>query len=130
MFLFKVEHISSCTTPHRELAPPLEEEEEQCSESQSGCAPLQQIEHNISALLRGDIAVVRVGDSSQSRRSLNYRPGVHKSESAKEMLLSQNAFGPLPPSPPSSSPEINVSKIFIYIYYTTIFNFFLNFLKI
>lgn len=34
--------------------------------------------------------------------------GVHKSESAKEMLLSQQVtpFGPLPPSPPSTSPEI------------------------
>ena len=39
------------------------------------------------------------------RRPLGFRPGVHKSESAKEMLLSQTNFGPLPPSPPSSSPE-------------------------
>lgn len=36
---------------------------------------------------------------------IGFRAGVHKSESAKEMLLSQNMFGPLPPSPsPTSSP--------------------------
>lgn len=46
-----------------------------------------------------------------SRRPLGFRPGVHKSESAKEMLLSQQLvmgtnFGPLPPSPTDdSSPE-------------------------
>lgn len=34
-----------------------------------------------------------------SRRPLGFRAGVHKSESAKEMLLSQPVFGPLPPSP-------------------------------
>ncbi|XP_055902048.1 uncharacterized protein LOC129938471 isoform X2 [Eupeodes corollae] len=99
-------HASTATTPRRELAPPLEEDEEQYSESQSGCAPLRQIENNISALLRGDISVARVGDITQQRRSLGFRPGVHKSESAKEMLLSQNAFGPLPPTPTSSSPEL------------------------
>lgn len=99
-------HASNSTTPRRELAPPLEEDEEQYSESQSGCAPLRQIENNISALLRGDISVARVGDITQQRRSLGFRPGVHKSESAKEMLLSQNAFGPLPPTPISSSPEL------------------------
>ncbi|XP_055848426.1 uncharacterized protein LOC129913663 isoform X2 [Episyrphus balteatus] len=99
-------HASNATTPRRELAPPLEEDEEQYSESQSGCAPLRQIENNISALLRGDISVARVGDITQQRRSLGFRPGVHKSESAKEMLLSQNAFGPLPPTPTSSSPEL------------------------
>lgn len=47
-------------TPRRELAPPIEEDEEQDSESQRE-APLRQIENNISALLRGDIAVARVG---------------------------------------------------------------------
>ena len=48
------------STPRRELAPPIEEDEEQDSESQRG-APLRQIENNISALLRGDIIVARVG---------------------------------------------------------------------
>ncbi|XP_037909499.1 uncharacterized protein LOC119650644 isoform X3 [Hermetia illucens] len=96
------------TTPRRELAPPIEEDEEQDSESQRG-APLREIENNISALLRGDISVARVGDISHHRRPLAFRPGVHKSESAKEMLLSQAAvFGPLPPSPPSSSPEVEI----------------------
>lgn len=47
------------STPRRELAPPIEEDEEQDSESQRG-APLRQIENNISALLRGDIPVTRV----------------------------------------------------------------------
>lgn len=42
--------------------------------------------------------------SSRSNRPIGFRPGVHKSESAKEMLLSQNYFGPLPDSP-HSSPE-------------------------
>lgn len=93
------------STPRRELAPPIEEDEEQDSESQRG-APLRQIENNISALLRGDISIARVGDIAHARRPLGFRPGVHKSESAKEMLLSQmNAFGPLPPSPQTSSPE-------------------------
>lgn len=42
-----------------------------------------------------------------AKRVLEFRPGVHKSESAKEMLLSQNVgFGPLPPSPPSSNPDL------------------------
>ncbi|GAB0099348.1 uncharacterized protein DMENIID0001_152040 [Sergentomyia squamirostris] len=93
------------STPRRELAPPIEEDEEQDSESQRG-APLRQIENNISALLRGDIPVARVADIPMMRRPLGFRPGVHKSESAKEMLLSQSVFGPLPPSPPSSSPEM------------------------
>lgn len=48
------------TTPRRELAPPIEEDEEQDSETQRE-APLRQIENNISALLRGDIALARVG---------------------------------------------------------------------
>lgn len=116
------------------MAPPIEEDEEQDSESQRG-APLRQIENNISALLRGDIPVrvsgkkrnrslsiskllkkssflFVVNDIHPSRRPLGFRPGVHKSESAKEMLLSQQlaagsgTFGPLPPSPPSSSPEM------------------------
>lgn len=45
-------------------------------------------------------------DIAAPRRPLGFRPGVHKSESAKEMLLSQTIFGPLPPSPPASSPEV------------------------
>lgn len=49
------------STPRRELAPPIEEDEEQDSESFQGVAPLRQIENNISALLRGDIIVARVG---------------------------------------------------------------------
>lgn len=48
------------STPRRELAPPIEEDEDQDSEVQR-TAPLRQIENNISALLRGDIAVARVG---------------------------------------------------------------------
>lgn len=93
------------STPRRELAPPIEEDEEQDSESQRG-APLRQIENNISALLRGDIPIVgRVDIAPPHRRPVGFRAGVHKSESAKEMLLSQNVFGPLPPSPPSSSPD-------------------------
>lgn len=44
-------------------------------------------------------------DIPPSRRPLGFRLGVHKSESAKEMLLSQAGLGPLPPSPPLSSPE-------------------------
>lgn len=59
--LFTGEKIS---TPRRELAPPIEEDEEQDSESQRG-APLRQIENNISALLRGDIIVARVGGKGQ-----------------------------------------------------------------
>lgn len=120
------------STPRRELAPPIEEDEEQDSESLQGVAPLRQIENNISALLRGDIIVARVGKwpaitkiciyyfmddiylfslgepSAHARKPLGFRPGVHKSESAKEMLLSQNIFGPLPPSPPAtpSSPDV------------------------
>ena len=41
---------------------------------------------------------------------MGFRSGVHKSESAKEMLLSQQFFGPLPASPVSpvsSSPEVD-----------------------
>lgn len=41
-------------------------------------------------------------------RPLGFRAGVHKSESAKEMLLSQNMFGALPPSPPSSSADVTI----------------------
>uniref|UniRef100_A0A182K5J2 Uncharacterized protein n=1 Tax=Anopheles christyi TaxID=43041 RepID=A0A182K5J2_9DIPT len=73
-------------TPRRELAPPIEEDEEADSDTQRG-VPLRKIEDNISALLRGDISVARVA------------------ESAKEMLLSQAGLGPLPPSPTTSSPE-------------------------
>uniref|UniRef100_A0A182PH45 Uncharacterized protein n=1 Tax=Anopheles epiroticus TaxID=199890 RepID=A0A182PH45_9DIPT len=91
-------------TPRRELAPPIEEDEEADSDTQRG-VPLRKIEDNISALLRGDISVARVADIPPARRPLGFRLGVHKSESAKEMLLSQAGLGPLPPSPPSSSPE-------------------------
>lgn len=63
---FKVRFITGekISTPRRELAPPIEEDEEQDSESQRG-APLRQIENNISALLRGDIIVARVGGKGQ-----------------------------------------------------------------
>uniref|UniRef100_A0A1A9VZY2 Uncharacterized protein n=1 Tax=Glossina brevipalpis TaxID=37001 RepID=A0A1A9VZY2_9MUSC len=100
---------SNSTTPHTDLAPTLEEDEEQLSDMSYSCGPLKQIESNISALLRGEMAVIRMADiinPPPSKRPLEFRPGVHKSESAKEMLLSQNAFGPLPPSPPSSNPDI------------------------
>nr|XP_013119211.1 unnamed protein product [Stomoxys calcitrans] len=97
---------STSTTPHTDLAPTLEEDEEQLSDLSYGCAPLKQIESNISALLRGEMAVARLPDQATHKRPLEFRPGVHKSESAKEMLLSQNTFGPLPPSPPSSNPDI------------------------
>lgn len=99
---------STSTTPHTDLAPTLEEDEEQLSDLSYSCAPLKQIENNISALLRGEIAVARMADIAgqpTAKRPLEFRPGVHKSESAKEMKLSQNVFGPLPPSPPSSNPD-------------------------
>lgn len=106
MQCFNIFHTGDVlSTPRRELAPPIEEDEEQDSESQRG-APLRQIENNISALLRGDIPIVgRVELIPPHRRPVGFRAGVHKSESAKEMLLSQNMFGPLPPSPQSSSPD-------------------------
>lgn len=66
---------------------------------------MRQIENNISALLRGEIQVTV--PAGRATRPLGFRPGVHKSESAKEMLLSQQFFGPLPASPPSSSPEMD-----------------------
>lgn len=131
------------STPRRELAPPIEEDEDQDSEVQR-TAPLRQIENNISALLRGDIAVARVGgeyikmivvlktsinlytfftDIPQPRRPLGFRPGVHKSESAKEMLLFQNIFGPLPPSPPSSTEVYTHNFIVIIHVYIKVFNF-------
>lgn len=99
------------------MAPTLEEDEEQLSDMSYSCAaPLKQIENNISALLRGEIAVARMADiagqaqtAAAAKRPLEFRPGVHKSESAKEMKLSQNVFGPLPPSPPSSNPDTFVS---------------------
>ncbi|XP_034669763.1 uncharacterized protein LOC117902466 [Drosophila subobscura] len=116
--------VSNATTPHTDLAPTLEEDEE-LSDFSYGCAPLKQIEHNISALLRGDIpiggqppaggaaaaaaasAAAAAAAELHAKRILEFRPGVHKSESAKEMLLSQiPAFGPLPPSPPSSNPDL------------------------
>lgn len=59
-FLLPSTASESKSTPRRgDLAPPLEEDEEQDSESQRG-APLRQIENNISALLRGDIPIARV----------------------------------------------------------------------
>lgn len=124
------------STPRRDLAPPIEEDEEPESESQGEGAPLRQIENNISALLRGDIPIARVTgmrisfssfkittwqtnimflnfasfftlDIQPPRRPLGFRAGVHKSESAKEMLLSQHVFGALPPSPPESSADVS-----------------------
>ncbi|XP_017111372.1 uncharacterized protein LOC108135230 [Drosophila elegans] len=115
------QRVSNATTPHTDLAPTLEEDEE-LSDFSYGCAPLTQIEHNISALLRGDIPIVgqqpgcngggSVGAAAtaaelHAKRVLEFRPGVHKSESAKEMLLSQMpSLGPLPPSPPCSNPDL------------------------
>lgn len=52
------------STPRRDLAPPIEEDEEPESESQGQGAPLRQIENKISALLRGDIPIVRVPGTS------------------------------------------------------------------
>jgi len=92
------------TTPHRELAPPIEEDDEDSEGNRA--APLRQIENNISALLRGEIQVTQVS-SARAARHLVFRTGIHKSESAKEMLLSQQFFGPLPASPPSSSPDLD-----------------------
>jgi hypothetical protein len=93
--------LDASSTPRRELAPPIEEDEEDSDGNRA--APLRQIENNISALLRGEIQIAQV-PASRSNRPIGFRPGVHKSESAKEMLLSQNYFGPLPDSP-HSSPE-------------------------
>lgn len=98
-----------------DLAPTVEEEDEELSSDRSSiCGPLRKIENNISALLRGEMAaVVRVEDmSASSMAAASKRSGIYKSESAKEMLLSQNTFGPLPPSPPSSSSELIVSEAF------------------
>lgn len=55
-------------------------------------------------MLRGEIQVAQV-PAARATRPLGFRPGVHKSESAKEMLLSQQFFGPLPASPPTTSPD-------------------------
>lgn len=53
--------VDIVSTPRRDLAPPIEEDEEPESESQGKPAPLRQIENNISALLRGDLPIsVRV----------------------------------------------------------------------
>ena len=52
--------VDLVSTPRRDLAPPIEEDEEPESESQGEAAPLRQIENNISALLRGDIPIARV----------------------------------------------------------------------
>lgn len=103
--------IGDGSTPRRELAPPLEEEEElDNSGDLQRPPPLQEIENNISALLRGDIAVPRcqidmISSSASRTRPIGFRLGVHKSESAKEMLLQQPTLGPLPATPQSSSPE-------------------------
>lgn len=115
------QRASNATTPHTDLAPTLEEDEE-LSDLSYGCAPLMQIEHNISALLRGDLPIIgqpaeRKGGGltgaattaaeQHAKRVLEFRHGVHKSESAKEMLLSQMpSLGPLPPSPPNSNPDL------------------------
>lgn len=90
------------------MAPPIEEDEED-SDGTRGAAPLRQIENNISALLRGEIAVTQVMPPS---RPMGFRTGVHKSESAKEMLLSQQYFGPLPATPPSSPDDADDSDEF------------------
>lgn len=58
--------------------PPLEEDEEQDSESQRA-APLRQIENNISALLRGDIPIARVPGELRSNPSI--RPAMHQCNS-------------------------------------------------
>ncbi|XP_061391538.1 uncharacterized protein LOC133326939 [Musca vetustissima] len=98
---------STSTTPHTDLAPTLEEDEEQLSDLSFGCVPLKQIEASRGAVhLRNDMAVSKMTEQPLHKRPLEFRPGVHKSESAKEMLLSQNTFGPLPPSPPSSNPDM------------------------
>lgn len=99
-FLFEAESVS---TPRRELAPPIEEDEEDSDGNRA--APLRQIENNISALLRGEIQIAQVAAAARPTRPIGFRSGVHKSESAKEMLLSQQFFGPLPASPPTTSPE-------------------------
>lgn len=87
------------------MAPPIEEDEEDSDGTRA--APLRQIENNISALLRGEIQVAQV-PAARPTRPMGFRSGVHKSESAKEMLLSQQYFGPLPATPPEmSSPEMD-----------------------
>lgn len=50
-------------------------------------------------------------DIQPPRRPLGFRAGVHKSESAKEMLLSQHMFGALPPSPPESSADVSFNLL-------------------
>uniref|UniRef100_A0A182QFK7 Uncharacterized protein n=1 Tax=Anopheles farauti TaxID=69004 RepID=A0A182QFK7_9DIPT len=57
-------------TPRRELAPPIEEDEEADSDTQRG-APLRKIEDNISALLRGDISVARVAGMTYLQRDVH-----------------------------------------------------------
>lgn len=109
--LCALEIRSTSTTPHTDLAPTLEEDEEQLSDMSFGCVPLKQLESNRGGAvhLRNDMAVSKMTEQPLHKRPLEFRPGVHKSESAKEMLLSQNTFGPLPPSPPSSNPDTFVS---------------------
>ncbi|XP_067620979.1 uncharacterized protein [Eurosta solidaginis] len=92
---------STTTTPHTDLAPTLEEEEEQYSDISYSGAPIKQIEN-----MDSNHAVRIVEGGAHPKRPLEFRPGVHKSESAKEMKLSQSVFGPLPPSPPSSNPDL------------------------
>ncbi|EDW63219.2 uncharacterized protein Dvir_GJ14178 [Drosophila virilis] len=100
------QRVSTATTPHTDLAPTLEEDEE--SDFSYGCAPLKQIEHNISALLRGDLPLpVQLAAMNGCSPAASGAAAAAASESAKEMLLSQNiGFGPLPPSPPSSNPDM------------------------
>lgn len=53
---------------------------------------------------------------------MGFRAGVHKSESAKEMLLSQQMFGPLP-SPPSSSNDVREAQYLPVIFEIFMFLF-------
>lgn len=59
-FPFAISLADDVTTPRRDLAPPIEEDEEHSSlEIHERPPPLQEIENNISALLRGDLALPR-----------------------------------------------------------------------
>lgn len=59
-FPFVISLADDVTTPRRDLAPPIEEDEEHSSlEIHERPPPLQEIENNISALLRGDLALPR-----------------------------------------------------------------------
>lgn len=68
------------TTQRRDLAPPIEEDEEHSSlEIHERPPPLQEIENNISALLRGDLALPRCTsiDLAAQRRT-GFRLGKNK----------------------------------------------------